>query len=101
MPETCQNAYQIEMNWLHKGASYDIIRYDGKSFFARWVEDPKSFNSLLIAPESLGSLLIGENGTPVSEIAQYIDELVFFYVPDEVLNYSDKQLEEYVASNCL
>ncbi len=50
------------------------------------------FGTVLIATTSLLSFLIDENYEYTSEFAQVLDEQIFFFVDDEAINLSDKQL---------
>ena len=54
-------------------------------------------SSYIIAQESFERILWAENGTYVSDEAKSIDEQIFFFVPDEILNQSEELIEKYVS----
>ena len=50
-----------------------------------------------VSSESLGNSVRDPEGNYTSREAQLIDELIFFYVPDDmVMNASDEDLEQYI-----
>lgn len=71
-----------------------MIRFEGKSYPAKWI-DVDGFGERYISVESLEKALIDED-TFVSKDAQWLDERIFFYVPDEDWGRGD--LGKYVAS---
>ena len=50
-----------------------------------------------VSSESLGNSVRDPEGNYTSREAQLIDELIFFYVPDDmVMNASDEDVEQYI-----
>lgn len=69
----------------------DTVNYLGKEYtlrevFAKYEDDPDDEGQFIsIGPESLVELLINNHGLPVSPEAEYIDNKIYFYLPDEFL----------------
>lgn len=55
----------------------------------------KGYGDRKIGTESLQNALF-EDDKYVDDFARQVDEGIFFYVEDKAINYSDKQLAEYV-----
>lgn len=73
------------------------LTIDGVSYPIRELRLTEYEVNVRISGESLGSAVKDPGGNYTSREAQLIDELVFFYVPDElVLNGSDEDVERYI-----
>lgn len=73
----------------------DYITYNGKKYMTRdiWLAEYKV--SVKVAPEELDSLLFDGEGYPSRE-AELIDELIYCFVPDELMNAPDEAVAEYI-----
>lgn len=50
-----------------------------------------------VGSETMQSLLIDEDGTPVDEYAQSLDEEICYYIPhEELVTLTDKQILDYI-----
>ena len=77
----------------------ETVMFDGKAYNTRSV-CIKEFGYETIASETLEEKLLND-GAYVSEEAQEVDEGIFFYVPDAILNgYTGKELSKYVEQHC-
>ncbi len=56
--------------------------------------------TVLIGTETLGSVLISEDGKYANESARKMDEQIYYYVPDDVFNLSDESLRSWVTAFC-
>ncbi len=70
-----------------------MIRYEGKTYPAGWVE-VEGFGERYISVESLEKALM-LNEEYKDDNARWLDERIFFYIPDEV--WDKVNLGEYVA----
>ena len=68
----------------------DMIEYKGKEYPV--VELP---NGYCVSTESLENTLI-DNGIPVDDEAEHIDNQIWFYVPDEMITKPAEEIQEYV-----
>lgn len=73
------------------------LTIDGVSYPVRELRLNEYEVNVRISSESLGLAVKDSGGNYTSREAQLIDELVFFYVPDElVLSGSDEDVEQYI-----
>lgn len=70
-----------------------MIRYEGKTYPAKWVE-VEGFGERYVSVESLEKALM-PNEEYKNDDARWLDERIFFYVPDEV--WGEANIGEYVA----
>lgn len=49
---------------------------------------------VVVSTESFQKLLIDEDGRYTSDLAEELDEQIFFFLPDDVFNLSDEEIEE-------
>lgn len=70
-----------------------MIKFEGKTYPTKWV-DVKGWGEHYIGVESLEEALI-HDGEFVSKDAEWLDERIFFYVPDEEFDRED--LGDYIA----
>ncbi len=68
-----------------------MIKFQGKKYPLRMVEIP-GFGERAISVESLEDALLNADSLYVSDEAQVIDEKIFFYVPDDVIDDDDESL---------
>lgn len=68
-----------------------MIKYNGKEYPSRTIEVP-GFGERTISVESLEDALLDADSLYVSDEAQVIDEKIFFYVPDDVIDDDDESL---------
>ena len=72
-----------------------MIKFNGKEYSTKQVNVP-DFGERLISVESLEESLMDAEGFYVSDEAQVIDEKIFFYVPDDVINKDEKAIAKFV-----
>lgn len=73
------------------------MEYKGKEYQARLVEIP-GWGERVVSVESLEKELLPDGARYADEEARWVDEQIFFYVPDEEIDRGD--LGEYVARIC-
>lgn len=74
----------------------DFVTFNGKEYMTRdvWLEDYKVM--VKIAPEELDELLFDPENGYSSREAELLDELIYCFVPDELLNAPDDAVAEYI-----
>ena len=77
----------------------EYIVYDGNSYPACWVDMP-DFGERLVSVHSLDDALM-PGGKYVSMHAREIDEEIFGYVPDCMIDSAQEDLEEWVKTNLI
>lgn len=75
----------------------EFFEYNGEKYPCKAVFFQNENVSYIIAQESLERILWNENGTYVSDETKSIDEQIFFFVPDEILNQSEELIAKYVS----
>ncbi len=79
-----------------------MIEFDGKEYPIRLLDIP-NFGKRLVSVESLEESLFDAEGLYVSDEAQVVDEKIFFFVPDNIINEDEKEIvrliEEIVNEN--
>ncbi len=75
----------------------EYVTFRGTDYPVRNVNVP-DFGVRRVASEDLEGVLFDGEGY-VSKTAQAIDESIFFFVPEYVMDYPDDDLEKYVAEN--
>lgn len=71
------------------------INFNNKIYPAR------SIDGCIISVESLEKALLTDDCDYVSDTAKEIDEEIYFYVPENVIEYTDEDLSEYLEQNVL
>ncbi len=78
----------------------DYLTYNGVSYPVRELRLTEYEVNVRVSGEALEAVLIDEEGEYTSREAQLIDELIFFYVPDDlVLGGSDEEVDQYITDN--
>ena len=72
-----------------------MIEFDGKEYPTKLLNIP-NFGEKLISVESLEESLHDAEGFYVSDEARVVDEKIFFYVPDDVIDDDDESLTEFI-----
>ena len=72
------------------------VMFNNTEYPALWIGDNQ-----LIATESLEEKLFTEEGDYVSNQAKRLDEKIYFFVPDEVMNGGIKTVIDYVEKECV
>ncbi len=72
----------------------EIIEFNNNFYLARRVKI-KDVGEVLISTESLNEALM-KDGKYTSEEARNIDEKIYFFVEDEHINLTEKELSKYV-----
>ena len=72
-----------------------MIKFDGKEYPTKLLNIP-NFGEKLISVESLEESLHDAEGFYVSDEARVVDEKIFFYVPDDVIDDDDESLTEFI-----
>lgn len=76
-----------------------MIKFNGKKYSTKQLNIP-DFGERLVSVESLEESLFDTEGFYVSDEAQVVDEKIFFYVPDNIINEDDKAIVEFIEE-CL
>lgn len=75
----------------------DYIQIENEQYPVRDLRLTEYEVTVKVSSESLGNSVRDPEGNYTSREAQLIDELIFFYVPDDmVMNASDEDLEQYI-----
>ncbi|MBR1695748.1 MAG: hypothetical protein IJ709_10180 [Selenomonas sp.] len=72
-----------------------MIKFNGKEYPTKMLDIP-DFGERLVSIESLEKSLFDTKGFYVSTEAQIVDEKIFFYVPDDVIDDDDERLTEFI-----
>lgn len=77
----------------------DYLRYKDRDYITRdiWLSEYKV--SVKVSTEALDAVIIDPNGEYDSREAELIDELIFAYVPEEMITAPDEELEQYITDN--
>ena len=75
----------------------DYINYKNKNYPILEINLPE-FGYVTIATDTLKDALLNEDYSYKSEEAQAVDEKIFFFVEEEKINLSVRELREYFAS---
>lgn len=75
-----------------------MFRFNGEDYPTRLIalDMPEISGQQLISVDSLDVALMTKDGCYVSEEARAIDEEVFFYVPDKIIDAEENILIQYV-----
>ncbi len=75
-----------------------MLNFDGEEYPTRLIalDMPNLSGYQLICVDSLDVALMTKDGCYVSEEARAIDEEVFFYVPDTMIDADEQTLRQYV-----
>lgn len=75
-----------------------LLNFDGEEYPTRLIalDMPNLSGYQLICVDSLDVALMTKDGCYVSEEARAIDEEVFFYVPDTMIDADEQTLRQYV-----
>jgi hypothetical protein len=75
-----------------------LFRFNGEEYPTRLIalDMPEISGQQLISVDSLDVALMTKDGCYVSEEARAIDEEVFFYVPDKMIDAEENILIQYV-----
>lgn len=87
------------------------VEYDGKQYpiYLVNIMDQETVDSAMnmefievsISVESLSHKLIDQStGAPIDSKATYIDEEIFFYIPDDMTSKSEAEVADFVSDNC-
>lgn len=74
----------------------EYFEYKGKSYPSKSVYFQNENNEYIISKEDLSSALLQNGSDYDSDEARYIDEKIFFFVPEDILTKSDEFIERYV-----
>ena len=78
----------------------DYISLEGTEYPIRDLRLAEYEVNVKIAGESLEKIIFDADGNYTSRESQLLDELIFFYVPDDlILNASDDEADRYVTDN--
>ena len=74
----------------------DRIVFNGKEYITRdvWLPDYKV--TVKVSTEDLDAAVFDVDNGYSSREAELIDELIFFYVPEDMIGTSDEELAEYI-----
>lgn len=78
----------------------DYLTHDGVSYPVRELRLTEYEVNVRVSSEALEAVLKDPEGEYVSREAQLIDELMFFYIPEELLvNGSDEEVDQYITDH--
>lgn len=78
----------------------DYITIDGISYPIRELRLEEYEVDVRVSCESLEAVIFDEENEYTSREAQLLDEIIFFYVPDDMIeDASDDELEQYITDN--
>ena len=76
----------------------DFIIFEESTYSVRYVAIEGRESELMISTEDLEAALINEDGGYTSPEARWIDEQIFFYVPERIaMDCSDEEVAEFVC----
>lgn len=75
----------------------NTIKYNGKEWPLQYVVIDGE--TLRIASEKMKAVLYTDDGLPVDDEAESIDELIYCYVPDKQFRKNEVRLTKYVEDN--
>ena len=78
----------------------DRITFQNQEFKTREIELPK-FGQVLLSTISLNQLLMKKNGGYTSDLAETLDEKIFFYVEDSEIDLSETELINVINSEII
>ncbi len=74
----------------------DFITFQNQQYPFREIKSSE-FGYVHISIEALSSAMLNEDCSYKTKEAQYVDERIFFFVEDDKINLSDKELRSYFA----
>ena len=77
----------------------DKIELDGNEYTLREVRLGKYNVDVMVSSDSLRAIMKDENDKYTSRDAQLLDEIIFKYVPDTLIDGSDEDLEKYISDS--
>jgi len=75
----------------------EYFEYEGKSYPFKSVYFQNEDANYIISCEKLNKVLLPNGFDYDSDKAKNIDEQIFFFVPDDMINESDEVIEKYVS----
>lgn len=75
----------------------ETITFNKKQFPFRILKF-KEFGEVLISTEDLDSVIMNDSNY-ISDEARIIDEKIFYYVPNEIIERSDKFIKTFILEN--
>lgn len=79
----------------------DFLIFENKKYPCRDLFFPSENTTYTISVESLNNALLKNNSEYVSNEASFIDEKIFFFVPDEYIERNEKFLCDFITENIL
>ena len=77
----------------------NYFEYNGKNYPFKTIYFQSEENDCIIATEELEHELLPNSESYNSEEAKLIDEQIFFFVPDNILEKADNLIEKYVMES--
>ncbi len=74
----------------------DHIRFNGREYTTRDVRLEEYKVTVKVAPEELDSLLFDEEKGYASREAELIDELIYCFIPEEMMDSPDEEIAQYI-----
>lgn len=74
------------------------VEYEGREYPVRILDLPR-IGLVKVATELLASRLIGDDGLPVSLEAERVDNGIFYYVSDDLLDKSDEEISKHILES--
>lgn len=72
----------------------ETIRFKHREYPVRHLSFP--FGEMLISVQSLNAQLLASDGKYVSDEAQWVDELIFYFVEDECIQKLENELRDKI-----
>ena len=74
------------------------VEYEGREYPSRILSVP-GIGLVKVSTELLASRLIGDDGLPVSDEAERIDDGIFFYVGDDLISEPDSNIAKHILES--
>lgn len=75
------------------------INFDNRNYNCREINS--KFGCVTVASVGLCNVLFDNECRFVDDKAENIDEMIFFYVPDEILESNEKSINKYLEENII
>ena len=75
----------------------DFFEYNGNQYPYKTIYFHTDSCYYIIATDDLENVLLPDGENYDSEFARKIDEQIFFFVPNEIFNFSDNKIEQFVG----
>lgn len=77
-----------------------MIQFNNKTYPSRFIDIPE-YGEVVISVYSLNEVLLNDSNNYISEEARLIDETIFYFVEDKMINISTKELAKVILNEIL